>query len=127
MQCKYYQILLGWTYEWSLWRGDRFIEVVFRTDSTVLLILQPTRLTSHSNTLIDNIVLNVIDLDIISGNLIATISDHLPQFAIIPNMFGNISANKSNIYERDWSKFDREILILDYFSVIWRDLLKIMN
>ena len=54
-----------------------------------------------------------------------TISDHLPQFAIIPNIFGNISANKSNIYERDWSKFDQENFILDYFSVDWEDLLKI--
>ena len=36
--------------------------------------------------------------------------DHLPQFAITPNMFGNISGNNSNIYERDWSKFDQENL-----------------
>ena len=55
----------------------------------------------------------------------ATISDHLPQFAIIPNMFGNISGNKSKIYERDWSKFDRENFILDCFSVDWEVLLKI--
>ena len=48
------------------------------------LILQPTRITSHSNTLIDNIFSNyVIDSDIISGNLTATISDHLPQFSLI--------------------------------------------
>ena len=40
-------------------------------------------------------------------------------------MFGNISGNKSNIYERDWSKFDRENFILDYFSADWEDLLKI--
>ena len=39
-------------------------------------------------------------------------------------MFGNISGNKSNIYERDWSKFDQENFILDYFSVDWEDLLK---
>ena len=64
------------------------------------------------------------DADIVSGNLTATISDHLPQFAIIPNMFGNILGNKSNIYERDWSKFDQENFILDYFSVDWEDLLK---
>ena len=76
------------------------------------------------NTLIDNIFSNVIDPDIISGNLTA-ISDHLPQFAIIPNMFGNISGNKSNIYEREWSKFDRKNFPLDYFSVDWEDLLKI--
>ena len=40
-------------------------------------------------------------------------------------MFGNIPGNKSNIYERDLSKFDRKKFILDYFSVEWEDLLKI--
>ena len=54
----------------------------------------------------------------------ATISDHLPHFSIIPDEFGNVPGNKSNIYERDWSKFDGEIFILDYFSVDWEDLLK---
>ena len=53
------------------------------SNSFTPLILQPTRTTSHSTTLIDYIFLNVIDPDIISGNLTVTISDHLPQFAII--------------------------------------------
>ena len=87
------------------------------SNSFIPLILQPTRITSHSDTLIDNIFSNVIDPDIKSGNFTATIFDHLPQFAIIPKMFGNISGNKSNIYERDWTKFDRQNFILDYFSV----------
>ena len=39
-------------------------------------------------------------------------------------MFGNVSVNKYNIYERDWSKFDPENVILDYFSVDWEDFLK---
>ena len=47
------------------------------------LVLQRTRITSYSNTLIDNIFSNVVDADKISGNLTATIFDHLPQFAII--------------------------------------------
>ena len=55
----------------------------------------------------------------------ATIFDHLPQVTIIPNMFGNVLGNKSNIYARDWSKYDQENFILDYFSVYWEDLLKI--
>ena len=93
--------------------------------SFIPLILQSTRITSHSNTLIDNIFSNVNDPDIISGNLTATIPDHLPQFSIMPNLFGNILGNKSNIYERDWSKFDRENFILDYLSVEWEDLLNI--
>ena len=83
---------------------------VLDSNSFIPLILPPTRITSHSNTLTDNIFSNVIDPDIISGNLTATISDHLPQFAIIPNMFGNILGNKSNIYEWDWPKFDQKKL-----------------
>ena len=47
------------------------------SNSFIPLILQPTRITSHSNTLIDNIFSNVIEPDITSGNLTATISDHL--------------------------------------------------
>ena len=66
-----------------------------------------------------------IDPDVISGKLTANISNHLPEFAIIPNTYGNILGNKSNIYERDWFKFDRENFILDYFPVDWEDLLKI--
>ena len=94
------------------------------SNSFIPLILQPTRITNHSNTLIDKIFSNVIDPDIISGNLTATISDHLPQFSINPNMFDNVSGHKSNIYERDCSKFDCKNFILDYFSVDWEDLLK---
>ena len=40
-------------------------------------------------------------------------------------MFSNIPGNKSNIYERDWSKLDRENFIIHYFYVEWEDLSKI--
>ena len=40
-------------------------------------------------------------------------------------MFGKILGNKSNIYERDWSKVNRKKIILEYFSVDREDLLKI--
>ena len=85
------------------------------SNSFIPLILQPTRITSHSNTLIDNIFSNVIDPDIIPGYLTASISDYLPQFSEITNTFGNNPSNKSNIYERDWYKFDRENFILEIF------------
>ena len=32
---------------------------------------------------------------------------------------------KSNISERDWSRFDQENFMLDYFPIDWEDLLKI--
>ena len=40
-------------------------------------------------------------------------------------MFDNISGNKSNACEKDWSKLDRENFILDYSYIGWEDLLKI--
>ena len=87
------------------------------SNSFIPLILQPTRITSNYNTLTGNIFSNVLDQDVISDNLTATVSVHLPQLAIIPNMFGSILGNKSNIYERDRPKFDQENFFLDYFSV----------
>ena len=50
------------------------------SNSFLPYILQPTRLTSHSKILIDNIFSNVISHEVKSGNITATISDHLPQF-----------------------------------------------
>ena len=52
-------------------------------------IIQPTRIRDSSKTLIDNIFSNILIENTISGNLTATISDHLPQFVILPNIFSN--------------------------------------
>ena len=38
--------------------------------------------------------------NIISGNLTASISDHLPQFLVVPNVFFSASYPISNNYER---------------------------
>ena len=54
------------------------------SNSIIPYILQPTRLTSHSKTLIENIFSNILSSEIISGNLPATISDHLPPVFICP-------------------------------------------
>ena len=45
-------------------------------------IVQPTRIRNNSKTLINNIYLNVITPNKISGTITATISDDLPQFLI---------------------------------------------
>ena len=88
---------------------------------------QLTRITSHSKTLIDNIFSNYISQDIVSGNLTATISDHLPQFLIAPHIFSNVPNRNTNIFEHDWSKFSYEEFILGYFSVDWSHTLKLQN
>ena len=80
-------------------------------------IFQPTIITSHSKTLIDNVLYNYISQEIVSGNLKTTISDHLPQFLIAPHIFSNIPNSKTNRFECDLSKFNHEEFILDHFSV----------
>ena len=80
-------------------------------------ILQPSRVTTNSKALIDNIFSNMAVPNITSGNLAASISDHLPQFFVAPNIFFNAPYPKSNNYERDWSRFYQENFVLDYFSV----------
>ena len=94
-------------------------------DSFIPYILHPTRINSHSKTLTDNIFSNYISHEIVSGNITATRSDHLPQFLFVPNILSNSSTQKSNFYERDWSKFKQENFTPDYFDKDWVDLLQI--
>ena len=91
-------------------------------------VVQTTRITCHSKTLIDNIFSNYISQEIVAGNLTAIIPDHLPQFLTAPHIFSNKKPNrKTNIFERDWSRFNHEKFILDYFSVDWPHTLKLQN
>ena len=94
-------------------------------NSYLSYIIQPSPHTSHSRTLIGNIFKNVISKDIISGNLTATISDHLPQFLISPNTFADPPSNRSNIFEREWSNFGEEKFVLDYFNINCPNILKL--
>ena len=82
-------------------------------------ILQPSRVATNFKTLIDNIFSNMAVPNNISGNLTASISDHLPHILVVPNVFFNASDPKSNNYERDWSRFDQQNFVLDYFSIEW--------
>ena len=93
--------------------------------NTIPYILQPTRLTSHSKTLVNNIFSNILSTKVNSGNLTATISDHLPQSLFAPNILSNPSYNRSNVFERDWSKFNKKNFILDYFEKNWSDILQL--
>ena len=63
----------------------------------------------------------------ISVNLTASILDHFPQFLVAPKVFFNASYPKSNNYEKDWSKFDQENFVLDYFSIEWDNFLLSSN
>ena len=61
-----------------------FLDIIYSTNF-VPQITSPTRLTSRSQTLIDNIFSSVINDGRIEGNLISPISDQNAQFLIIHN------------------------------------------
>ena len=72
------------------------------------LITLPTRITSSSKTLIDNILYNQFSDDIISGNITVGISDHIPQFSIVPFTNQNHIPKNKNIYIRKLKNLDEE-------------------
>ena len=65
-------------------------------------ISQPTRITDHSATLIDNIFLNTLEHFVISGNIVYDMTDHLPNFLIFDNI---------KLCKRDYSKLNYPDLI----------------
>ena len=107
--------------------NDHQLEVLdfLASNSIIPYILQPTRITNHSKTLIDNIFSNINSHEVISGNMPVKTSDHLPQFAFARNVISKDSCQKSNIYERDWSKFIQTDFVFDYFDKDWFDVLQV--
>ena len=83
----------------------------------------PTRVTVHSQTLIDNILFTPNNYKVISGNLTVGISDHMPQFL----MFESPSYPKDppEFFYRNWKIFDKENFILDFLALDWNKLLKL--
>ena len=81
------------------------------------LIIKPTRITNHSATLIDNIFTNYMQDNFLSGNIICSISDHLPQFCVL-GLEKNLTFDKP-IRIKDYSKFDANNFLLEYANISW--------
>lgn len=85
----------------------------------------PTRITETSKTLIDNIFSSLTEYECISGNLLHSISDHLPQFLLM------LSTDKLSVDEnipasyQNWSNFDKESFLREYSLTNWNELLKL--
>ena len=73
-------------------------------------IIQQTRVSSNSETLIDNIFSNILSPNSVSGNLTGKISDHLPQIVIAPTSFSESPLRKSLI------NIDQESFIPDFLA-----------
>ena len=86
-------------------------------------ITLPTRITSKSKTLIDNIFSNDPSFsDGVSGNFTFSISDHLPQFLLLMPQASKHPPKKHNIYRRS-KNFSKEDLVADFINVNWNDVI----
>ena len=87
-------------------------------------ILQPTRITGTSKTLIDNIFINSLNLDSISGNLTVQLSDHLFQFVILNNFLNKQQKqNCSPCYTRNFRHFHPEEFKEELSCVNWDEII----
>ena len=69
-------------------------------------IIYPTRFVDNARpTLIDNIFINNIEYDPISGNLTCKITDHMPNFSFLQEF--DRGSEKIKIKKRDFSKFNK--------------------
>ena len=71
------------------------------------LTTYPTRITTNSKTLIDNIFSNEFSSNIISGNLTVGISDHMPQFTLIPTSITKLKSSNRSQEHRYIRKYKR--------------------
>ena len=68
------------------------------------LITRPTRITSHSATVIDNVFQNSLQNNLLSGLSFTDISDHLTNFVIHYEQSKNNEEIKSFVFFRDKNK-----------------------
>ena len=88
-----------------------FLDQMYPT-SLVTHVTSPTRITSHSRTLIDNIFSMGISKNAMSGNIVTSISDPLSQFLFLPNDQFKTNDDK-NIYQRNFKSFNQQIFLED--------------
>ena len=77
----------------------------------------PTRIVDNAQpSLLDNIFTNTLDPDIISGNLLDKITDHLPNFIVVLNN-AKPPDSKIKVSKRDYSKFIEQNYLNDLDNI----------
>ena len=72
----------------------------------LLRVLQLSRVTDNTATIIGNIFSNNIQDNIVSGNILLTLSEHFSQFLSITRE--KVDLKKVNTYQRDYSNFSND-------------------
>ena len=74
---------------------------------------------SKSKTIIENIFFNSFEFTTLSGNITHSISDHLIQFVILGDFITPKPLPKTNLYKRNFDKFDNNKLKEDFGKIDW--------
>ena len=83
------------------------------------LILQPTRVSNRSATLIDNIFLNDLSCTSKGGNIITSISDHFMQFCYL-DIYANANNKVKNLKSsRNWRIFNKREFESELSQIDW--------
>ena len=90
------------------------------------LVLQPTRVTSSSATLIDNIFLNDMSINSLERNITSSISDHLTQFCSLDISSRQKVFNK-NRKGRSFKNFNHDEFKHELSQINWNDLFRNKN
>ena len=94
------------------------------SSSLLLRITSPTHISTKSKTLIDNIFSTDSPEELISRNIITSISDHLAQFLIFPTEKTK-GSRKKEIYEKSFKSLTGNELIENLKSIYWDKALKL--
>ena len=86
------------------------------------LILQPSRLTSSTATLIDNIFINDLSCSSNGGNITTSISDHLIQFSQIDSFDTFQKFDKNSKSTRNWQIFNKREFEEELSNTNWDEL-----
>ena len=84
------------------------------------VITKPTRITSHTATLIDHIYTNASTDQTISGIVTMDISNHLPTFCLIRRQIARLKPKR---FFRDYSNFNSEAYLNDIKLADWSSIL----
>ena len=95
----------------------RYLDMLFSHD-LLPVITKPTRITSHTATLIDHIYTNTVN-SLVSGILTIDISDHLPVFCMTDI---KVKKQKQKMYFRDYSTFNADSFLQDVYAIDWNDI-----
>ena len=115
-------------YDFALWGGDVNIDIIQQDADNIEYvtnlachnylpyITRPTRITSHSATLIDHMFVKIKENDrsMFSGNIYCAITDHLPNFIVI-----DVSKYKSSKLPRSKTRIFGEKNMLRFASMVY--------